>query len=60
MSRSKHNGCGKALCGVCKPHKKWGKGKKEGVDMRTGDRRNAPREPRLEEYAQEGMHITNE
>lgn len=22
VSRSKHNGCGRAKCGVCKPHKK--------------------------------------
>lgn len=23
MSRSKHHGCGRAKCGMCKPHKKW-------------------------------------
>lgn len=40
MSRSHNNGCGKAKCGMCKPHKRTDKGKgKCRKNFKASDRR---------------------
>lgn len=46
MSRSQDNGCGKARCGLCKPHKRYKHDTPRVERMKASDKRNAAKDGR--------------